>query len=87
MYNHVQVPEAAHFPFGKVTALGVLCCFALFVCVALLASFFLLINMYIHCTMYTAVFSVVSYVHTVGISIRYYLYILGFINISVCSGG
>ena len=22
-------PEAAHFPFGKVTALGVLCCFAL----------------------------------------------------------
>ena len=26
---------------GKVTALGVLCCFALFVCLPLLASFFL----------------------------------------------
>ena len=40
----VQVPpdhEAAHFFLGKVTALGVLCCFALFVCLILLASFFL----------------------------------------------
>ena len=38
-------PEAAHFFLGKVTALGVLCCFALFVCLfvclPLLASFFL----------------------------------------------
>ena len=34
-------PEAAHFFLGKVTALGVLCCFALFVCLTLLASFFL----------------------------------------------
>ena len=34
-------PEAAHFYFGKVTALGVLRCFALFVCLTLLASFFL----------------------------------------------
>ena len=25
---HVLVHEAAHFSFGKVTALGVLCCFA-----------------------------------------------------------
>ena len=33
--------EAAHFFLGKVTALGVLCCFALFVCLTLLASFFL----------------------------------------------
>ena len=38
---------------GKVTALGVLCCFALFVCLTLLASFFLpshlsFKNMYIH---------------------------------------
>ena len=36
---------------GKVTALGVLCCFALFVCLTLLASFFLpshlSFNMYI----------------------------------------
>ena len=29
------------FFIGKVTALGVLCCFALFVCLTLLASFFL----------------------------------------------
>ena len=34
-------PEAARFFLGKVTALGVLCCFALFVCLTLLASFFL----------------------------------------------
>ena len=34
-------PEAAHFFLGRVTALGVLCCFALFVCLTLLASFFL----------------------------------------------
>ena len=34
-------PEAAHFFLGKVTALGVLRCFALFVCLTLLASFFL----------------------------------------------
>ena len=32
MYNHIHV---------QVTALGVLCCFALFVCLTLLASFFL----------------------------------------------
>ena len=43
------------FFLGKVTALGVLCCFALFVCLTLLASFFLpshlsFKNMYIHCT-------------------------------------
>ena len=49
-------PEAAHF-FGKVTALGVLRCFALFVCLTLLASFFLpshlsFKNMYIHVTAY-----------------------------------
>ena len=47
-------PEAAHFVLGKVTALGVLCCLALFVCLTLLASFFLLShlsfkNMYINC--------------------------------------
>ena len=34
-------PEAVHFCLGKVTALGVLCSFALFVCLTLLASFFL----------------------------------------------
>ena len=48
-------PEAAHFFLGKVTALGVLCCFALFVCLTLLASFFLpshlsFKNMYSICT-------------------------------------
>ena len=31
----------ARIHVGKVTALGVLCCFALFVCLTLLASFFL----------------------------------------------
>ena len=41
------------FFLGKVTALGVLCCFALFVCLTLLASFFLpshlsFKNMYMH---------------------------------------
>ena len=45
--------ETAHFFLGKVTALGVLYCFALFVCLTLLASFFLpshlsFKNMYIH---------------------------------------
>ena len=44
-YIHVHV-ECRGFEFhprqlGKVTALGVLCCFALFVCLTLLASFFL----------------------------------------------
>ena len=51
-------PEAANFFLGKVTALGVLCCFALFVCLTLLASFFLpshlsFKNMYIN--VYTTV--------------------------------
>ena len=34
-------PVVAHFFLGKVTALGVLYCFALFVCLTLLASLFL----------------------------------------------
>ena len=33
--------RGSSFFLGKVTALGVLCCFALFVCLILLASFFL----------------------------------------------
>ena len=33
--------QTSSFFLGKVTALGVLCCFALFVCLILLASFFL----------------------------------------------
>ena len=33
--------QGSSFFLGKVTALGVLCCFALFVCLNLLASFFL----------------------------------------------
>ena len=32
--------RGSSFFFGKVTALGVLCCFVLFVCLTLLASFF-----------------------------------------------
>ena len=47
----VRVPPEA----GKVTALGMLCCFALFVCLTLLTSFFLpshlsFKNMYVCCT-------------------------------------
>ena len=45
--------RGSSFFLGNVTALGVLCCFALFVCLTLLASFFLpshlsFKNMYIH---------------------------------------
>ena len=43
MYAHtctVHVHGSSFF-LGKVTALGVLCCFALFICLTLLASFFL----------------------------------------------
>ena len=48
-------PEAAH---EKVTALGVLCCFALFVCLTMPASFFLpshlsLVYIIIHVQYYT----------------------------------
>ena len=57
------------FFLGKVTTLGVLCCFALFVCLTLLAAFFLpshlsfknmynvwytYMYMYIHCSLCTA---------------------------------
>ena len=43
MYVHVgsSPTRGSSFFLGKVTALGVLCCFALFVCLTLLASFFL----------------------------------------------
>ena len=36
-----QIYNCIYCTLGKVTALGVLCCFALFVCLTLLASFFL----------------------------------------------
>ena len=57
MHVHVvgsSPTRGSSFFLGKVTALGVLCCFALFVCLILLASFFLpshlsFKNMYIHC--------------------------------------
>ena len=42
--------RGSSFFLGKVTALGVLCCFALFVCLTLLASFFLLISHLKTCT-------------------------------------
>ena len=47
--------RGSSFFLGKVTTLGVLCCFALFVCLTLLASFFLpchlsFKNMYIYLT-------------------------------------
>ena len=38
---HVATCVYIYIFLGKVTALGVLCCFALFVCLTLLASFFL----------------------------------------------
>ena len=43
LYIHVgsSPTRGSSFFLGKVTALGVLCCFALFVCLTLLASFFL----------------------------------------------
>ena len=49
---HQWAGPSSSFFLGNVTALGVLCCFALFVCLTLLASFFLLShlsfkNMYI----------------------------------------
>ena len=37
----MEYTRGSLFFLGKVTALGVLCCFALFVCLTLLASFFL----------------------------------------------
>ena len=38
---YIYTCTCSSFFLGKVTALGVLCCFALFVCLILLASFFL----------------------------------------------
>ena len=45
-YLHIHpyisnLPEAVHFSFGKVTALGVLCCFALDLACFFLPSFFI----------------------------------------------
>ena len=43
-YTRMHIRDAyihMHAHLGEVTALGVLCCFALFVCLTLLASFFL----------------------------------------------
>ena len=55
VHVHVRVvgsspTRGSSFFLGKVTALGVLCCFALFVCLTLLASFFHLSfkNMYMY---------------------------------------
>ena len=41
MFGNSASTLLVHVHVGKVTALGVLCCFALFVCLTLLASFFL----------------------------------------------
>ena len=40
MYMGSSPTRGSSFFLGKVTALGVLCCFALFICLTLLASFF-----------------------------------------------
>ena len=57
-YVHVHVSTqtlvSSSFFLGKVTALGVLCCFALFVCLTLLASFFLPSHLkHVHVHVYT----------------------------------
>ena len=59
MYMYIYCIYVGSFFLGKVTALGVLCCFALFVCLTLLASFFLpshlsFKNMYMYIYMYHA---------------------------------
>ena len=63
-----------------VTALGVLCCFALFVCLTLLASFFLpshlsfknmYLNVYIVVVYLYAVYIVVVYLYAVYIVVVY----------------
>ena len=41
VYTCTCPTRGSSFFLGKVTTLGVLCCFALFVCLTLLASFFL----------------------------------------------
>ena len=58
--------RGSSFFLGKVIALGVLCCFALFVCLTLLASFFLPssspINIYSTCdVLYANVIEVLSF--------------------------
>ena len=55
LYKRYMPTRGSSFFLGKVTALGVLCCFALFVCLTLLASFFLpshlsFKNMYTSCS-------------------------------------
>ena len=61
--------RGSSFFLGKVTALGVLCCFALFVCLTLLASFFLpshlsFKNMYVHA-------HIIHYIHVRRLYIDY----------------
>ena len=60
------------FFLGKVTALGVLCCFALFVCLTLLASFFLSSSLkHVHVYMYVYKVHVHVYVVTVTSDLQY----------------
>ena len=57
--------RGSSFFLGKVTALGVLCCFALLVCLTLLASFFLpshlsIKHVHVHvCTLKVALYSLI----------------------------
>ena len=51
------------FFLGKLTALGVLCCFALFVCLTLLASFFLPSHLSLKTYIVVVVFNMHCYVH------------------------
>ena len=56
----------------EVTALGVLCCFALFVCLTLLASFFLPSHLSFTCTCIIQVGD--KYIYTLRFT---YMYIIG----------
>ena len=102
IYVHVHVEyksvvgssptRGSSFFLGKVTALGVLCCFALFVCLTLLAFFFLpshlsFKNMYVtyiqctisYCTVCILLYCIYIYMHYNGFHSVYsvlYNYIL-----------
>ena len=73
LFSVVSSPtRGSSFFLGKVTALGVLCCFALFVCLTLLASFFLPSHLSFK-NMYTKLIYIVHlqvHVHCVSIMYR-----------------
>ena len=68
--------RGSSFFLGKVTALGVLCCFALFVCLTLLASFFL--PSHLSFKIYNV--HVADTVHVVHVYIQVYMYMYMNVN-------